>query len=131
MGSWVALSPSITFTFEQAPASLVLTDHSVNERQTNFQLITLDQGTRIPDSDFVLRYPLLVEMETTPDGVVIRAGALDEDAYGLTYQAAYVEFLTSLRDRYLSLDRREASLSPQDLVVLRKLRDLLKRDPQN
>jgi hypothetical protein len=124
MGSWVALP--ISATFEQGPTIQVYTDHSVNELLTTSQIITLYEGTRIPNSGLVLKYPLLVEMETTRDGIVIRAGALDEDAFGLTYQMAYEEFLTSLRDRYYSLGRREASLSQQDLIVLQRLRDLLK-----
>lgn len=89
------------------------------------QVDTFPQGTPIPDSDFELKYALVVEKRTTSDGFVIRSGALDEEAFGLTERDAYLDFLTSLRDRYNSLRRRESFLSTHDSLVLASLRDLL------
>ncbi|MDE2179377.1 MAG: hypothetical protein KGJ40_00805 [candidate division NC10 bacterium] len=92
---------------------------------TDDQVVTFPQKTPIPDSGLSLRYTLIAEIRATRDGFVLRSGDLDEDAFGLTYEEAYLGFLTSLRDRYYSLVRREASLSRQDHSVLEKLRRLL------
>lgn len=89
------------------------------------QLVTFFQDTEIPNSDLVLKYPLGVEIETTLDGFVVRSGVLDEEAFGVTYADAYLDFLTSLRDRYHSLSRRQGPLSTQDHAVLERLRNLL------
>jgi hypothetical protein len=92
---------------------------------TSLQLITIPQKAAIPDSDLMLKLAVLVEMQVTADGYVMRAGYLDEDAFAPTYQEVYVEFLASLRDRYHSLCRREGLLSPQDRSVLERLRGIL------
>jgi len=89
------------------------------------QVVTFPQKTPIPDSGLSLNYALIAEIRATRDGFVLRSGDLDEDAFGLTYEEAYFGFLTSLRDRYYSLLRREASLSRQDHSVLERLRRLL------
>ena len=86
---------------------------------------TFPQGAPIPDSDLELKYALVVEKRITRDGVTIRSGDLDEEAFGLTEGEAYFDFLTSLRDRYNSLRRRGPSLSAHDSSVLEKLRNLL------
>jgi hypothetical protein len=86
---------------------------------------TFLQGTPIPGSNLELKYALVVEKRITHDGVVIRSGALDEEAFGLTETEAYFDFLTSLRDRYDSLKGRGPSLSAHDSSVLEKLRNLL------
>jgi hypothetical protein len=86
---------------------------------------TLLQGTPIPGGKFKLRHGLVVEKETTRDGYVMRCGALDEEAFGLTEDEAYFDFLTSLRDRYDSLGRRDTSLSARDVDILGRLRSLL------
>lgn len=86
---------------------------------------TFPQGTSIPDSDLELKYALVVEKLITSDGFVIRSGALDEEAFGLTEREAYLDFLTSIRDRFFSLRRRESALSAHDSSVLDKLRSLL------
>jgi hypothetical protein len=86
---------------------------------------TFPQGTPVPESDLELKYALVVEKRITRDGFVVSSGALDEEAFGLTERDAYLDFLTSLRDRYISLRRRESSLSAHDSSVLGKLRNLL------
>lgn len=124
MGSWVGSLPAITFS--QVPVTPIFTDSFLNEILTPVvQIIVFEGGTPIPDSDLALRNPVAVEIQTTRDGFVIRSSGLDEEAYGSTYQEAYVEFLTSLRDRFYSLIRREAYLSSEDLAILNKLRILL------
>lgn len=92
---------------------------------SSVQVVTLAQKTPISDSGLSLNYALIAEMTATRDGFVLRSGDLDEEAFGLTYEEACLGFLTSLRDRYYSLLRREASLSRQDHSVLERLRRLL------
>lgn len=108
---------------------LRFTDFSLQPSSPNWtldvQVVTLTQKTPIPDSGLSLNYALIAEIRVTRDGFVLRSGDLDEDAFGLTYEEAYLSFLTSLRDRYYSLLRKEASLSRQDCSVLEKLRKLL------
>lgn len=87
--------------------------------------ITIPQKTVIPASGLMLRYALEAEVEATSDGYVIRCRYLDEDAFAARYEEVYLEFLTSLRDRYYSLCRRKDQLSPQDLFILERLRDIL------
>jgi hypothetical protein len=91
----------------------------------SIEVETFSEGTPIPGSKLELKYALVVEKRITRDGVVIRSGALDEEAFGLTEREAYFDFLTSLRDRYDSLKRRGPSLSAHDSSVLEKLRSLL------
>lgn len=89
------------------------------------QVVTFPQKTPIPDSGLSFKYALIAEIRATRDGYVLRSGDLDEEAFGLTREEAYLGFLASLRDRYNSLERREASLSRQDHSVLESLRRLL------
>jgi hypothetical protein len=119
------LLPSLAFS--PAPAISISAEDDLETAQftSSIQLVTIPHKTAIPKSDLRLEYALVVEIGTTPDGYVIRSGYLDEDAFGLTYQEVYLEFLTSLRDRYYSLCRREDSLSPQDHSVLERFRDIL------
>jgi len=93
---------------------------------TSIQTITLPEGTPIPDSNGLeLRQGILVELEVTPDGYVLCASGLDEDGYGYTYDEAYLDFITSIRDRYSVLKRREGRLSPEDSIILQRLKTLL------
>ncbi len=95
-------------------------------------IITFPQGTCIPGSPpLVLQQALQVEIENTRDGVVLRSGALDEEAFGSGYDEACLDFLTSLRDRYDSLSRREERLADQDRSVLERLRGLLRSDRES
>lgn len=81
--------------------------------------------TPIPDSDLRLSRALVLEMETTRDGIVLRSGFVDEDSFGATLEEAYADFLTSLRDRYRSLERRSGSLSTSDRTILERLQGIL------
>lgn len=122
-----SLQPSIPIGFSAQPSIPNWTlDDIVNALfLSSVQVVTLTQKTPIPDSGLSLNYALTAEIRATRDGFVLQSGDLDEDAFGLTYEEAYFGFLTSLRDRYYSLLRREASLSRQDHSVLERLRRLL------
>ena len=63
----------------------------------------------------------------TKDGVIIRAGNLDEDGYGIDLSGASQDFLTSLYDRYISLLDRQKKLSNIDKEVLQQLEILLEQ----
>lgn len=129
-GTYIGFSPQLeggTYAgFSLEPATSIQ-DHDLDVEALilSLQTITLQEGTGIPGSDLMLRYGLVGEMEVTRDGFVMGSGDLDEWSFGATYEEAYLEFLTSLRDRYYSLSRREDLLSPQDLSILEKLRSLL------
>ena len=116
--------------FSSEPAARILTGSDLTDisgmwLMPSVEVHTFLRETPIPDSDLELKYALVVEKQITRDGFVIRSGALDEEAFGLTEREAYLDFLTSLRDRYTSLMRRDSSLSAHDSSVLEKLRNLL------
>ena len=93
---------------------------------TCIQATMFPKGPPIPGTqEMTLKRHLAAQIEINRDGYVIASGAVDEDGYGRTYEEAYRDFLTSLRDRYHSLRTREASLSQEDHMVLQKLRALL------
>ena len=81
--------------------------------------------TPLPNSDLFLRRDLTVREEITQDGYVIESSYIDEESYGDTLEEAYFDFLTSIRDKYRSLQRREMKLSPRDKTVLENIRSLL------
>jgi len=81
--------------------------------------------TRLPNSDLLLRHDLPVRKEMTQDGYVIKSSYIDEESFGATLEEAYFDFLTSIRDKYNSLQRREMKLSPRDKTVLENIRSLL------
>lgn len=88
--------------------------------------IIFPEETSIPgETNLTLKYALLAQVEINSDGFLIRCGDIDEEAYGITYEEAYFDFLTSIRDRYHSLYRREAHLSQHDRDILLRLRSLL------
>lgn len=95
----------------------------------SFDYITIAAKTPVPGG-FVLSRALVAEVEATPDGWVIRSGWVNEEAYGSTYGEAYTDFLTSLRDRYQSLNRRQERLSAQDRAVFDTLRALLEPESE-
>jgi hypothetical protein len=64
-------------------------------------------------------------VEWTIDGFVITAPIFDEEGYGETYENAWDDLLSSIRDRYASLVKREQGLSPLDQKVLSELRKYL------
>ena len=91
----------------------------------NLETFTIPESTQIPGRPLRLARSLVVSVEVTRDGFVIRSGELDEDAFGGSFRSAYIDFLTSVRDRYDSLSRREARLSEEDSRTLAALRSVL------
>jgi hypothetical protein len=83
-------------------------------------------NTHLPNSDLFLKYDLTVRGEMTQDGYVIKSSYIDEESFGATLEEAYLDFLTSIRDKYNSLQQRERKLSPRDKAVLENMRSLLK-----
>ena len=93
----------------------------------SFGMIVIPEGTRVPGrGKYILRHGIVVQMESNPDGFVIKSGEMDEEGYGTTYKEAYSDFIISLEDRLNSLRRREKVLSERDKAVLNNLRKLLK-----
>ena len=87
------------------------------------QLLTVPRGTTIPGNPMVtLKCPIFASIDWSGDGVVISSVLFDEDGYGGTYEVAWADLLSSLRDRYTSLAKREAVLSAADREVLTALR---------
>jgi hypothetical protein len=82
-------------------------------------------NTALPNSHLLLRHDLTVHEEMTQDGYVIKSNYIDEESYGDTLEEAYFDFLTSIRDKYNSLQRREMKLSPRDKTILKNIRSLL------
>ena len=81
--------------------------------------------TPLPNSYLLLRHDLTVRKEMNQDGYVITSSYIDEESFGATLEEAYFDFLTSIRDKYNSLQRREMKLSPRDKAVLANIRSLL------
>lgn len=87
------------------------------------ELLVIPGGTVIPgDRAPKLTCCVVAGVAQTNDGVVIDSVLFDEDGYGWSYEAAWDDFLTSLRDRYDSLNKRESVLSAADREVLGHLR---------
>ena len=88
--------------------------------------LTIPSGTVIPGSPLMrLEREIFASVNWTSDGIVIASPMLDEDGYGETLDTAWADFLVSLKDRYASLTKREASLSLSDRAVLGLLRESL------
>ncbi|MBI1736008.1 MAG: hypothetical protein HYR51_12605 [Candidatus Rokubacteria bacterium] len=87
------------------------------------ETVTVPQGTVIPGSpEFKLAAAVFASVEHTNDGVVIASVLFEEDGYGRTYEAAWADFVSSLRDKLASLEKREAKLAAADRAVLEHLR---------
>lgn len=96
------------------------------EKLYAMQILTFHRGTPIPNTRKRLANYLVAEVIYTADGVILRSGGVDEDGYGHTFRDAYIDFLTSIYDRYNSLKKRKKSISGQERLVLRSLHRLLK-----
>ena len=91
----------------------------------SLELLYLSEKTPITGSDYVLNHGLTTEVEVLKDGIIIRCNYIDEESYGKTLNLAYNDFITSIRDRYDSLNRRKNRLSQHDQSILERLRVLL------
>jgi len=82
------------------------------------------------DPKYKLNSPVNGVIEYTIDGVLITVHIFDEEGYGETYESAWDDLLSSIRDRYASLVKREQGLSPPDHIVLCELRRYLSEAAQ-
>jgi hypothetical protein len=115
--------PNLSSTFpsdEPTPINILKYPYPISS-----SIFSIIANTPLPDSALLLRHDLSVRQEITKDGYLIRSSYIDEESYGETLQQAYFDFLTSIRDKYRSLQRREAKLSPRDKTVLENIRSLL------
>lgn len=104
---------------------LITADNAIDGFTLSLETFPLVANTALPGSNLFLKQPLQVEIEATKDGLVMRSNYIDEEAFGQTLEDVYLDFLTSIRDRYHSLVLREQRLSSDDRSVLDKLRTLL------
>jgi hypothetical protein len=111
--------------FNSAFASGQVDDTNTVKYPISSSIFNIVAQTRLPNSDLLLRHDLTVREEMTQDGCVIKSSYIDEESFGDTLEKAYFDFLTSIRDKYHSLQRREMKLSPRDKAVLENIRSLL------
>ena len=70
----------------------------------------------------VITEPVPCLIRRTPDGFyAIHSPYFDEDGYGDMPESALHDFLTSLMDRYHSLRRHVARISPDEAIILGRL----------
>lgn len=69
-------------------------------------------------------------VEYTIDGILINVPIFDEEGYGETIESAWDDLLSSIRDKYESLVRKEQGLSSLDHKVLSELRKYLSEATQ-
>lgn len=100
-------------------------DANIVKYPISFAIFNIIAKTPLPNSDLLLGHDLTVHKEMTQDGYVIKSDYIDEESFGATLEEAYLDFLTSIRDKYNSLQRRELKLSPRDKAVLENIRSLL------
>jgi hypothetical protein len=111
--------------FNSMFASTQVEDTSIVKYPISTAIFNIIANTPLPNSDLLLRHDLTVSKEMTQDGYVIKSLYIDEESFGATLEEAYFDFLTSIRDKYNSLQRREMKLSPRDKTVLENIRSLL------
>ena len=96
------------------------------DREFSNQLLTVPNGTPLPGTPASrLRSDVFASVDWTRDGVVISSNLFEEEGYGRTYDDAWNDFLSSIRDRHDSLARRESRLSAGDKRVLDALRSVI------
>lgn len=101
-------------------------DSGLNEPRLSVAVIMLPERTPIPGTgNLALKRSVAAELQVVRDGFILRTQDLDEESYGQRVEDALRDFLTSLRDRYESLRRRESRLSPRDRDVLARLQMIL------
>ena len=106
-------------------APIYRTTTETNIAPVSLELLYLFENTPITGSDYVLNHGLMTEVEVFKDGVIIRCNYIDEESYGKRPDIAYNDFITSIRDRYNSLNRRKNRLSQHDQSILERLQVLL------
>jgi hypothetical protein len=111
--------------FNSMFASSQVEGTNIAEYPISTAIFNIIANTPLPNSALLLRHDLTVRKEMTQDGYVIKSSYIDEESFGATLEEAYFDFLTSIRDKYNSLQRREMKLSPRDKTVLENIRSLL------
>ncbi|MFC1894161.1 hypothetical protein ACFLYR_09170 [Chloroflexota bacterium] len=111
--------------FESLFAHTAVGDSDIIKYPISLSLFTIISDTPLPNSPLRLTHGLIAHKEITKDGYVIKSSYIDEESFGSTLEEAYLDFLTSVRDKYNSLQRREAKLSTRDKIVLNNIRSLL------
>jgi hypothetical protein len=111
--------------FNSMFASSQVEGTSIVEYPISTAIFNIIANTPLPNSALLLRHDLTVRKEMTQDGYVMKSSYIDEESFGATLEEAYFDFLTSIRDKYNSLQRREMKLSPRDKTILENIRSLL------
>lgn len=126
--TWEGLQPTLA-TFFRLPIESTISPPEPFEVLLSVGVLVVPGKAPIPESDLLIGRALVVETETTRDGIILRSGFVDEESFGTTLGEAYLDFLTSLRDRYRSLERRSPLLSAEDRTILERLQGLLEPLP--
>lgn len=84
-------------------------------------LLAIPRGTLLPGSRRLVS-DIFAAIDNTKDGIVISSCLFEEDGYGKSYEEAWDDFLSSLCDKYGSLEKRAATLSHADFEILKQLR---------
>ncbi len=101
-------------------------DNTAGPRLTAAGEVLFPEGSIVPGRGrYRLGRAVMAAFEATEDGVVVRSAEFDEESYGSTLEEAVADFVTSLRDRYISMRRRRDRLSPGDRAVLTRLKAVL------
>lgn len=96
------------------------------EREFSKQLLIVPKGSVLPGTPpAMLESQVFVSVDWTRDGVIVSSALFEEEGYGRSYEEAWGDFLSSIRDRYESLAKREPRLSTGDKRVLGALRSAL------
>lgn len=111
--------------FDSIFASTQVDDIDIVKYPISSSIFSIIARTPLPNSGLLLRHDLTIRKQITQDGYVLKSDYIDEESFGHTFEEAYLDFLTSIRDKYRSLLRREMKLSPRDKTVLQNIRSLI------
>ena len=96
------------------------------ERLFTKQLLLIPKGAILPGSPPAhLACDLFASIDWTKDGIVVSSALLDEEGYGWSENAAWNDFMLSLRDRHDSLRKRASRLSTGDREILEHLQSVI------
>ena len=94
-----------------------------HDRLVGKMLLVVPAGTSIPGSPSLkFRGDIFASIDWTRDGVLINSCLFEEDGYGRTYEEAWDDFISSLRDKRASLEKRAGMLSAADRRIFEDLR---------
>jgi hypothetical protein len=117
---WLGLSENV-YTFGE---TLYSAQAETNQTMWISSLyLMIPEGTILPgDPTYKLNFSVRGVIQNTIDGFLIAVPIFDEEGYGETYESAWDDLLSSIRDKYASLAKMEQGLSPPDRKVLSELR---------